>query len=66
VRATGTGLTWNVGFALGGMLPTLVSLVSDGPSQIPMVLAIVTTGVTLVYLVGAFLTEETQGNLDRA
>ena len=66
VRATGTGLTWNVGFALGGMLPTLVSLVSDGPSHIPMVLAIVTTGVTLVYLVGAFLTEETQGNLDRA
>ncbi|MDP4004758.1 MFS transporter [Methylobacterium sp. NEAU K] len=64
VRATGTGLTWNIGFALGGMLPTLVSLVSDGPSQIPMVLAVVTTGVTLVYLVGAFLTEETQGNLD--
>ncbi|WP_063110382.1 MFS transporter [Methylobacterium radiotolerans] len=66
VRATGTGLTWNIGFALGGMLPTLVSLVADGPTQIPMVLAVVMTGVTLVYLVGAFLTNETQGNLDRA
>ncbi len=66
VRATGTGLTWNIGFALGGMLPTLVSLVADGPTQIPMVLAVITTGVTLVYLVGAFLTDETQGNLDRA
>ena len=66
VRATGTGLTWNIGFALGGMLPTLVSLVADGPTQIPMVLAVVMTGVTLVYLVGAFLTDETQGNLDRA
>jgi len=66
VRATGTGLTWNIGFALGGMLPTLVSFVADGPTQIPMVLAVVMTGVTLVYLVGAFLTDETQGNLDRA
>jgi MHS family proline/betaine transporter-like MFS transporter len=66
VRATGTGLTWNIGFALGGMLPTLVSLIADGPTQIPMVLAVVMTGVTLVYLAGAFLTGETQGNLDRA
>ncbi len=46
MRATGTGLTWNIGFALGGMLPTLVSLVADGPTQIPMVLAVITTGVT--------------------
>ncbi|ACA15824.1 major facilitator superfamily MFS_1 [Methylobacterium sp. 4-46] len=66
LRATGTGLTWNVGFALGGMLPTLVSLAVDGPSQIPMMLAIFTTVVTAVYLIGAALTEETRGNLDRA
>ncbi|ACL58224.1 MFS transporter [Methylobacterium nodulans] len=65
LRATGTGLTWNVGFALGGMLPTLVSLAVDGPSQIPMMLAIFTTAVTLVYLAGALLTPETRGNLDR-
>ncbi|WP_018262296.1 MFS transporter [Methylobacterium sp. WSM2598] len=65
LRATGTGLTWNVGFALGGMLPTLVSLAVDGPSQIPMMLAIFTTVVTAVYLIGAALTEETRGNLDR-
>ncbi|MGY2048358.1 MFS transporter [Methylobacterium sp. JK268] len=65
LRATGTGLTWNVGFALGGMLPTLVSLAVDGPSQIPMMLAIFTTAVTAVYLVGAVLTKETRGNLDR-
>ncbi|BAQ45989.1 MULTISPECIES: MFS transporter [Methylobacterium] len=65
LRATGTGLTWNVGFALGGMLPTLVSLAVDGPGQIPMMLAIFTTAVTAVYLVGAFMTEETRGNLER-
>jgi MFS transporter, MHS family, proline/betaine transporter len=66
VRATGTGLTWNIGFALGGMLPTFVSLIADGPTQIPMVLTVVMTCVTLVYLVGAVITPETQGNLDRA
>lgn len=66
VRATGTGLTWNIGFALGGMLPTFVSLVADGPTQIPMVLTVVMTCVTLVYLVGTVITPETKGNLDRA
>ena len=65
LRATGTGLTWNIGFALGGMLPTLVSLTADGASQIPMVLAVFSTAVTLVYLVGAVMMPETRGNLDR-
>lgn len=26
IRATGTGLSWNVGFAIGGMMPTFVTL----------------------------------------
>ncbi|MGU3421836.1 MFS transporter [Methylobacterium sp. D54C] len=65
LRATGTGLSWNIGFALGGMLPTLVSLTADGPGQITMVLAIVSTLVTLVYLIGAVLMPETRGNLNR-
>jgi hypothetical protein len=47
------------------MLPTLVSLTADGPGQITMVLAIFSTVVTLVDLVGAFLMPETRGNLDR-
>jgi MHS family proline/betaine transporter-like MFS transporter len=66
LRATGTGLSWNVGFALGGMLPTLVSLAAAGPSAIPMTLSLFLTGVTIVYLIGAFLTEETRGNLEKA
>ena len=28
IRATGTGLSWNIGFAIGGMMPTAVSLVA--------------------------------------
>ncbi|GAC1327144.1 MAG: hypothetical protein NVSMB26_00500 [Beijerinckiaceae bacterium] len=65
IRATGTGLSWNVGFALGGMLPTAVSLVASTPAQIPMALVIFSTGATIVYLIGAFITEETRGNLER-
>lgn len=65
LRATGTGLSWNIGFALGGMLPTLVSLTADGPGQITTVLAIFTTLVTIVYLIGAVMMPETRGNLER-
>lgn len=65
IRATGTGLSWNIGFALGGILPTFVSLAAGGPSGIPTTLAIFTVAVTLVYLLGAFLTQETRGNLER-
>ncbi|HEX9214201.1 MAG TPA: MFS transporter, partial [Bradyrhizobium sp.] len=34
LRASGTGLSWNIGFALGGMMPTFVSLVSGSPAEI--------------------------------
>ena len=40
IRASGTGLSWNIGFALGGMMPTFVSLASASPAQIPMSLSI--------------------------
>ncbi|WP_245413389.1 MFS transporter [Mangrovicella endophytica] len=65
IRATGTGLSWNVGFALGGILPTFVSIAAGGPAGIPMTLAIFTSAVTVVYLIGALLTQETRGNLER-
>lgn len=65
IRATGTGLSWNIGFALGGILPTFVSIAAGGPSGIPMTLAIFTVAVTIVYLAGALLIGETRGNLER-
>ena len=40
IRASGTGLSWNIGFALGGMMPTFVSLASASPAQIPMSLSV--------------------------
>lgn len=62
LRASGTGLSWNIGFALGGMMPTFVSLASAGPAQIPMSLAIFAAVIFVIYLIGALLIPETKGD----
>jgi hypothetical protein len=62
LRASGTGLSWNIGFALGGMMPTLVSLASTGTAQIPMSLAIFSAAIFVVYLIGGLIIPETKGN----
>jgi MFS transporter, MHS family, proline/betaine transporter len=61
LRASGTGLSWNIGFALGGMMPTFVSLVSGSPADIPMSLAYFAVGVFVIYLAGAVVVPETKG-----
>jgi MFS family permease len=61
LRASGTGLSWNIGFALGGITPTFVSLASPIPSAIPLSLAIFAVGVYLIYLVGSLIIPETKG-----
>jgi MFS family permease len=66
IRATGTGLSWNIGFAIGGMMPTFVSLFATTPDLIPNTLAIFLVGVGVIFLLGAFIAPETIGNLDRA
>lgn len=63
MRATGTGLSWNIGFAVGGMMPTLVSLASPTPADIPMSLAAFAAVVFVLYLVGAAVVPETRGEL---
>jgi MHS family proline/betaine transporter-like MFS transporter len=62
LRASGTGLSWNIGFALGGMMPTFVSLASAGTAQIPMSLSIFAVAIFCIYLVGALIIPETKGN----
>ena len=62
VQFSGRGLSWNIGFALGGMTPTLVSLASASTAQIPMSLAIFAVGVFVVYLIGAIVIPETKGD----
>ena len=64
IRATGTGLSWNIGFAIGGVMPTAVSLVAKDASQLPMTLAIFVGAISVVFLVGAFVVPETLGKLE--
>lgn len=63
VRSTGTGLSWNVGFAIGGMMPTFVNLASGTVEHIPYTLMYFTIVIYLVYILGSFIIPETKGNL---
>ena len=62
LRASGTGLSWNIGFAIGGMMPTFVSLASPTPADLPMSLSIFLVVLFAIYLIGAFIVPETKGN----
>jgi MFS family permease len=64
IRATGTGLSWNIGFAIGGLMPTFVSLASPTPAHIPLTLAIFLGAISVVFLIGALVVPETLGKLD--
>jgi sugar phosphate permease len=63
LRSTGTGLSWNIGFAIGGMMPTFVSFFSASPDDLPNMLAIFTFGISVLFLAGALIIPETKGNL---
>ncbi len=63
LRATGTGLSWNIGFAIGGMMPTFVSLFSSTPADLPNMLAIFSIGISVLFLAGAIIIPETKDNL---
>lgn len=65
LRASGVGLSWNVGFAIGGMAPTLTSLTAPSVSGLPATLAVFLAATSLLYLVGAFMVPETRGNMLR-
>lgn len=61
IRSSGTGLNWNTGFALGGMMPTFLSLFS-GVTGIPVALAIFLSAIMLIFLIGSIIAPETKGN----
>jgi MFS family permease len=66
IRATGTALTWNSGFALGGLMTTFVSLASPSIPEIPSRLVMFIVGCTAVYVLGAWICPETRGALEAA
>jgi MFS transporter, MHS family, proline/betaine transporter len=64
LRASGVGLSWSVGFAIGGMAPTLTVLAVQTPAQLPMSLAAFLIGTSILYLIGALLVPETRGRIN--
>jgi len=63
LRSTGTGLSWNIGFAIGGLMPTLVSLAAPTTDSLPVVLSLFLVGISVIFMIGACLAPETRGNL---
>jgi MFS family permease len=61
IRASGTGLSWNIGFAIGGIMPTVVSMLARTPAELPGVLAGALGVISVLFLVGAFIVPETIG-----
>ncbi|MDI9258718.1 MFS transporter [Alicyclobacillus sendaiensis] len=64
VRSTGTGLSWNMGFAVGGMLPTFVSLAAGTTSNIPTALTAFLMAALALYVIGALVIPETRGHFE--
>jgi MFS family permease len=63
IRASGTGLSWNIGFALGGTMPTFVSLASGSPAGIPVALAVFLGVIFALFVFATFVIPETRGRL---
>ena len=61
LRASGTGLSWNIGFAIGGTMPIFVSLASPATTDIPVALACFAVAIYALFLIGSLLVPETLG-----
>lgn len=62
IRASGTGLSWNIGFAIGGMTPTFATALSGQVSNIPIALSIFLAAALVIQLAGLLVTPETRGH----
>ena len=64
IRATGTAFCWNVGFALGGLVPLAVSLLSPRIADIPSRLTWFALLASACLILGPMVCEETKGHFD--
>ncbi len=63
LRSTGTGLSWNIGFAIGGIMPTFASLAAPTTAALPTTLGWFLLAMSVLFLAGALLSPETNGDL---
>jgi MFS family permease len=63
IRASGTAISWNIGFALGGSMPVMVSLLSKVAGDLPKVLIITTAFISVIYLISAYYLPRPRGDM---
>lgn len=63
VRATGVAVSWSIGFAIGGMMPTFVTLAAGSSEHILTTLIIFLVVANLIYILGGIIMPETRGNM---
>lgn len=66
LRSRGTAISWNTGFMLGGLTPTVVTSLSDTPDDIPSRLVVAVVVSALCFLIAVRIAPETRGGLDVA
>jgi MFS family permease len=62
IRATGTSVCWNVGFAVGGMMPMIVTGVAPSVAKIPVSLTWSLLGMSVLLFISTIFVKETRGN----
>jgi len=63
-RATGTGVCWNIGFSLGGLMPLLATTLSPTMDDIPQRLTILLVALCVLLILAALKSPETRGNFE--
>lgn len=63
VRATGVAVSWSIGFATGGIMPTFVTLAAGSPANMLPTVLVFLTVAAVIYIVGAALVPETKGDM---
>jgi MFS family permease len=62
IRATGTSVCWNVGFAVGGMMPMIVTGAARSVTRIPISLSWALFGMSVLLFISMMFVKETRGN----
>ena len=66
IRASGTGLSWNIGFAIGGTMPSLVTAASPTMRDIPLRLVIFLIAAIVIAFIGSLRAPSASGFTEEA
>jgi len=64
LRSRGTAVCWNLGFMIGGLMPTFVNLASPGLADVPGRLMVFLGAMVAVFLVANVISPETRGGME--